>query len=324
MLGQRTLQVMGLALTALGTFALGCGSSDNPTSSGGGGGSTGTGGSGNGGTPSTGGGGLTDGGAGGSISDAAGDGATTCNDTPMAFCMASPPARALIADFTLAADAAAPLATCDGNNLLNAYGTYGDEYFGGTYVYPTLCGNACILAQGPSTTPLSQALGQGNWHITGQVGIYSGFGIYMSHRTAPIDPATGTAPYAGNPYSVMDASMYRGIQFTISGDAGATGSVILQMGSAATTVSTDTQVNDLHPLPGRTFTTCGTCLVTPCGNADVIVPVTSTPTTKTVTWAEAGITDPNAFMTVSWRFSYTTGAAPYPVDVTVDDIQFVP
>src|SRR5262249_35051794 len=158
---------------------------------------------------------------------------------PVAFCMPStPPHGAVIADFTLAADAGALAATCDGNNLLNAYGAYGDTYFGGTYIYPTACTNACVLLQAPSPTPLSQDLGHGNWHITGSVGTYSGFGISMSQRTMPIDTVTGTAPYAGNPYAMMDASAYSGISFTISGDAGASGNVILQMASAATTLTT--------------------------------------------------------------------------------------
>jgi hypothetical protein len=176
----------------------------------------------------------------------------------------------------------------------------------------------------PSPTPLSQDIVHGNWHVTGSVGIYSGFGIYMSHRTQPVDPLLGTAPYAGNPYAEMDASAYGGIQFTISGDAGATGTVILQMGSAATSLASDAKVNDLYPSPGRTLATCGTCPANPCQPIEVPITVTSMPTTQIVTWAQAGIADPNAFMTVSWRFNYTMGAAPYLVDVTLDDIQFAP
>jgi hypothetical protein len=326
MLGQRTLQVMGLALTALvGTFALWCGSSDSPSGSGGGG-STGTGGTGagTGGSTATGGGGVRDASSGGgTVSDVANDAyPASCNDTPVAFCTPAMPAQALISDFS-APEAGVPAAGCDGTTFISAFGVYGDEYFGGTYVYPTACTDACVLTSAPSATPLSQDLSAGNWHISGTVGTYSGFGIYISHRTAAVDPLTGTAPYAGIPYTVMDASQYSGIKFTISGDAGPSGNVIAVIQSAATSIGSATRVNDLHPAPGDTFTTCGTCPVAPCGNIDVPVTVTSTATPVTITWAQAGITDPGKFMNISWRFNFVAGST-YPVNVTVDDVQFVP
>jgi hypothetical protein len=325
MLGQRTLRVMNLALTALvGTFALHCGSSDSPTGTGGSSGSTGTGGTGTGTGGSSGAGGVKDAGlGGGSISDVSPDAyPSACNDPLIAYCTAAPPTQALISDFS-APEAGIPAATCDGTTFVSSFGTYGEEFFGGTYVYPAACTDACVLSSAPSPTPLLQDLSAGNWHITGTVGIYSGFGIYMSHRSGPVDPLLGTAPYAGAPYAIMDASAYSGIRFTISGDAGPTGNVIATLASAATTVTTATRVNDLHPLPGQSFSTCGTCPVAPCGNLDVTVPVTSTPTPVTITWAQAGITDPQAFMTISWRFNYAVGAS-FPVNVTIDDVQFVP
>ncbi|HEY3594238.1 MAG TPA: hypothetical protein VGL13_10190 [Polyangiaceae bacterium] len=328
MLGQRTLQVMGFGATAVVVaFAVRCGSSDSPPASGGGGTSS----AGTGGSSSTGG---SSGGVGGSsISDSSAGGGSlsdvnpdaydpSCSTPPTAFCTAGTAPRALISDFSVP-DGGALTTGCDGTTFTSAYGLYGDEYYGGTYVYPTSCTDACLHSSTPSVTPLLQDLSAGNWHITGSVGNYSGFGVYMSHRTAPIDPLSGTAPYQGPPYAVMDASAYSGVKFTISGNAGTPSVVGITLQSAATVVGTASYTNDLHPV-AQTVNTCGTCPVAPCGNTELMIPVTATPTPVTITWAQAGIPDPQAFMNVSGRFIWTTTTATFPVDVTIDDITFTP
>jgi hypothetical protein len=65
----------------------------------------------------------------------------------------------------------------------------------------------------------------------------------------------------------------------------------------------------------------------------VAVPVTTTPTTVTMTWAQLGVTTPNAITSITFAFTdpyslnngYATSpftATPYPVNVTIDNIQF--
>jgi len=328
MLGQRSLKLLGLALMgSLGAFAVQCGGDDasnNPGTGGSSGasGSTGTGGG------ATGGGGAHDasaGAGGGSARDVALDAyPASCSDPPTALCTAAAMLNGPVWSHFDAPEAGIPAAGCDGTSFIS-FGAYGDQLYGGTYVYPTSCTDTCVLSSAPSATPLSQDLSMGNWHITGTVGNYSGFGLYINQRTAPVDPMTGTAPYTGIPYHFIDASAYSGLKFTISGNAGPSGSVTAVMQSRATTGPTASTVNDLFPSPGRVNSTCGTCPppATACGNLEVAVPVTATPTPVTITWAQAGIPDPAAFMSISWRFLFTAGTT-YPVDLVVDDIEFVP
>jgi hypothetical protein len=329
MLVNRASKILGFGLAALaGAIAVRCGSSDNPSTSGGGG-STGTGGgTGTGGTTGTGGrsgsGGTTvaDSAVGGGVSDAGGDSGLPANCTalPVLDCTPIlPPQGAFITDFSLPEGGVTT--RCDGTVGPTAFGLYGDLLTGGPYIYPAACPDECNPTAALTTFPLLEDLSAGNWHITGSVGTYSGFGLYVNHRTGPQDPVLYTYPYTGIPYHAINASAFSGVTFTISGNPGPGGNVVLGMSSVATTVSMTTRTNAAGT---ATFTTCGTCAVAPCGNIDVTVPVTATPTPVTVTWAQAGITDPGALMSVSWRFVYVAGAPAYPVDVTLDDISFAP
>jgi len=339
MLGQRTLRVMGFGLAALvGVFALWCGGGDDSSGSGGssgaGGSGAGTGGSGagTGGSAGAGGSGTATGGSSGS-SGAVNDSGlpATCVTQPASMCAPIAPASATIADFTT--PEAGTRVSCSGIEGPNAYGGYGDPLFGGTYVYPNLamlelpndgglCYDQCTVNPMVSMYPLRQDASGGSWHITGTVGDYSGFGFYVSRNLGPA-AAEGTFNYAGLPYHTIDASAYVGISFTISGSVGTPSVVFVNMASAATTPMITNDTNH--------FTTCGTCqLMTgaACGAMEVMVPVTSTPTTQTVSFQSAGITDPGKFMGFSWRFNNPTGigtgtVGTYPVDVTVDDVKFV-
>jgi hypothetical protein len=346
MLGQRTLQVTGLALTALvGGFALWCGSGDDSSGSGGssGGGTGGTGGTtGTGGATGTGGSGTATGGAGGSsgATDAGNDSGlpVSCTTQPTTLCTAiPPPAGALIADFTV--PEAGVQTSCSGIEGPPAYGAYGGDLFGGTYVYPNYAVPSITLADGVHSCapecnptapldmyPLHQDLSGGNWHITGDVGNYSGFGIYVNRKTGP-GPTEGTFTYTGLPNHLIDASMYSGIAFTISGNVGTPAVIYVNMSSAAITPQ-----QTLATLTIPSFTTCGTCqlsMASMCGALEAMVPVTATPTEQTVSFLSAGIMDPGAFMGVSWRFTNPPGVGSatvttYPIDVTVDNIHFVP
>jgi hypothetical protein len=62
-----------------------------------------------------------------------------------------------------------------------------------------------------------------------------------------------------------------------------------------------------------------------------VVPVTAAVTTVTLTWAQLGVTTPNAITGISFSFkdpySYATTpavATPYSIDLTIDNIQFTP
>ncbi|MGC9983878.1 MAG: hypothetical protein ABSF35_09620 [Polyangia bacterium] len=79
---------------------------------------------------------------------------------------------------------------------------------------------------------------------------------------------------------------------------------------------------------------CGTCTAVTCGSS-VAVPVMATAATVTLTWEQLGVTTPNAITGISFSFTdpfslnggYETSpytATPYPVNITIDDLQFTP
>jgi hypothetical protein len=75
---------------------------------------------------------------------------------------------------------------------------------------------------------------------------------------------------------------------------------------------------------------CGTCTATNCGTS-VLVPVTTTPTPVSLTWAQLGVTTPAAITAIAFSlhdpYSYATTppvATPYSVDFVIDDLQFTP
>jgi hypothetical protein len=317
MLAERASRIMNLGLVAMAAaMAAACSSGDDSTPAGGGG----SGGGGTGGSTSSGGTLVVDsslGGAGGGLLDApVGDGPICPPPQPTLMCTPAVPAQALIADFTL--PEAGTTLNCDGTVGPNAFGTYGADLFGGTYVYPSGCTDACNPAAPISPYPLVQDLSAGNWHITGTLGNYSGMGLWINRNVGP-GPTEGTFSYVGLPSHAINASGYSGVRFTISGNAGASGVVFVNLGSGSTTTMTDAS---LH-------TTCGTCTAAVCASTPVSVPVTATPTTVTVSWTQAGITDPQAFMGLSWYFTPPGGigtptVASYAVDITIDNIEFAP
>lgn len=234
-----------------------------------------------------------------------------CNPPVTTYCTGTVPPAALISDFSIAAGATTPV----------VFGTWGQSISGGVYTYPgaaPACGTGIVSAY-----PLAQTVTGGNWNIQGTVGTYSGGGLWWGCNTS-------TAAAAGA--CAIDASAYTGISFTISGSIGpvsnGTGTVGLAM-----TVSTPSTLAPKLDSAGNPKN-CGTCTSATCGSS-VAVPVTATATTVTLTWAQLGVTTPNAITGISFSFTdpfsinggYTTTpytATPYPVDITIDDIQFTP
>ena len=267
----------------------------------------------------TGGSAVTSGGAfagtgGSSTAATSGSTAVDCNPPVTTYCTGTAPPAALISDFSIAPGATAPA----------VFGTWGQSIFGGAYTYP---GTAPACETGTvSAYPLTQTVTGGAWNIQGTVGTYSGMGLWWECNTA-----TAAAPtYAAT--CAIDASAYTGISFTVSGSIGpvshGTGTVGLTMG--VSTASTTAPKTDSAGNPKN----CGTCTATTCGSS-VAVPVTATATAVTLTWAQLGVTTPNAITGISFAFTdpfslnggYETSpytATPYPVDISVDDLQFTP
>jgi hypothetical protein len=266
-----------------------------------------TGGADTGGTPNATGGGDTGGtnGTTGGSTGTGGTGGVDCHPAPTLKCTGTAPPAAVISNFT----------TPDGGTA-SVFGAWGQVVFGGLYVYPAnpKAGDPCAGAA--PQFPLTSDTSGGNWHITGQVGTYSGAGLWWECDTAATTPANRCT---------IDASAYTGISFTISGNAGP---AVGDAGGGGITVSVGTPSNTANP-DNNGQATCGTCTGT-CSATAVQVPVTATPTTVTLTWAQLGVTTPNALtgfgiaLTVPPNMDWTTGisSSPYAVDITIDDLQF--
>jgi hypothetical protein len=244
----------------------------------------------------------------------AGSSATDCNPPQTTYCTGTVPPAALISDFSVAAGATTPV----------VFGTWGQSIYGGSYAYPGAAPSCETGAVSPY--PLTQTLTGGNWNVRGTVGTYSGGGLWWSCNTATAAPAS----YASA--CTIDASAYTGISFTISGSIGPvpTGSGTVGLTMAVSTPSTTPPKTDSAGNPKN----CGTCAATACGSS-VLVPVTATPTTVALTWAQLGVTAPNAITGISFSFTDPFGLnggyattpptpTPYPVDITIDDLQFTP
>jgi hypothetical protein len=184
---------------------------------------------------------------------------------------------------------------------------------GGTYVFPSVPSTPGPC-DSPVTYPITQTLTGGAWTVSGTVGTYSGMGLWWACNTG-----TSAAPnYVG--ICLLDASVFSGISFKISGNAGPQGTVALQVGTPSTTKpSLDYAGNPKA---------CGTCAANPCGTW-VSVAVTTVATTVSFTWAELGVTETNALTMIFFMLpdpcDYTTGTCvphPFPVSVAVDDLTF--
>lgn len=211
-------------------------------------------------------------------------------------CAALKPSSALIADFS------------DANDL--AFGVYGvNSVFGQTFADRYLIEDFSALS----------------WHITGLVhtaGARFGLEWFCS---------SGTGPTTGD--CVLDVSAYAGIQFTIRGDAGPDHAVDLQLGQPADeAVITN---------PG-----CGACFPSDaCVNPQVTIDLGSgsSPMTVTLLWsniaggAPRAVLDGQLLSSFAWHLhdspadsnvpvggDPSVGVGAYAVDLTIDDIRFIP
>jgi hypothetical protein len=172
--------------------------------------------------------------------------------------------------------------------------------------------------------PLTSLVTAGNWHITGTVGDYSGFGFFFDSCNH------------------VDATGFKGISFTISGTVMG-GSVTFEVDTLTDTIkpawlsahggtpgATDPGACD----PGGTATTTQYSQSV-CTEPTKVVTVGSTPMTVNVLWTDFttgkpdGGPKPADIVGIRWVLptptgAGTTSAVTYPLDITVDNIAFIP
>jgi hypothetical protein len=276
-----------------------CAGSDNSGGSGGSGsgGSTSTsagGAAGSGGSSVAGGAGGT--GAGGTVTPTGGSGGTTSGTTSVSepdgkLC---PLPDQLITDFSS-----------------SNFGSAG-ILAGGLYVYP-----------GSGNYGLNSDVSGGNWHITGAIGNYSGFGLYLDNCNR------------------IDASAYAGISFKISGRVEQEGAVTLQVDTLNNTITAawlnahggtakDTDPGRCEPPASAPNQWAQSACLQP----QQVIPVTETPTEQSILWSDfsGGSPDtsvtPSDIVAIHWFFPNPPGVGtdsptPYQVDITLDDLSFI-
>jgi len=161
-----------------------------------------------------------------------------------------------------------------------------------------------------------------NWHISGTLGDYSGFGLSFDGC------------------SRVDASAYRGISFTISGSVPQGSVVTMGVVTLNNTIASswlNAHGGDGSVKPGRCIPTAGTnqYAQSSCADATTALPIRAIPTVQTILWSdftggkpEPGVT-PSDILTVYWFFPPPAGVgtatpSPYPVDIVIDNLAFVP
>jgi hypothetical protein len=248
---------------------------------------------------------ATGGVSGGGTTSSGGSSATSSTDATTAegkLCL--PPAQAMITDFT-------PGATETTQVHFGNSTTLG----GGQYVYPA--------AGGTVTYPLTSDVTGGNWHISGTVGDYSGFGLYWDNCKR------------------VDASKYKGISFKISGTVEQDGMVTFEISTLKDTISAAwlnghgvTGASDPGTCTPPADATLNQYSQTTCAEPKVSIPVTANPTTQTILWSDFTGGKPEANVTASdilsihWIFPNPNGIlsgtpTPYKADIIIDDLSFV-
>jgi hypothetical protein len=241
-------------------------------------------------------------------------------DSSGSLCMgpSTVPTSALIADFEGADH--------------TAFGTFGtDPVIGGTYVNPA--------------EDVQEDFTLLNWHITGNIfGQQDFFGLYWNCSGAPSGGCT------------MDASAYAGIQFTIMGNVGPSRTITFTMGRAEDDTPSENAMCGTCVVPADAATHEDAChgprkVLTLPANA-------TTPMTVALRWADLvggspkSSIDPHQLTGILWYFTNappadggtadagagdagdaagdaaseggSTGAPSYAVDLTIDDIKFIP
>jgi hypothetical protein len=192
-----------------------------------------------------------------------------------------------------------------------AFGSWGKgPVAGGTFAYPS-----CNAFPPEPANPLFQDFASSSWHITGTVGTYSGFGLWWEVATED------SGAFQGYGTGVLDLSAFAGIQFDVSGDPGPLGVLTFNVQSAAQQASATTQG----------LATCGTCQpdAGSCLDSTASVSgITTTPRTVSLYWTDftaKGTTafDPATTVAMNWSLPWVVGATPYPVDITLANLQFI-
>jgi hypothetical protein len=246
--------------------------------------SGGTGGS----TPPTGTGGTTVG-AGGSTGSTATDGT---------LCL---PPVALITDFTYASLDAGTTSTTEVH-----FGN-GATFGGGESVWTN-----------STTYPLTSDVTQSNWHISGTIDNYAGFNLYFDNCTR------------------LNASAFKGISFKISGSVGTTNKLTFGVG----TLNDSITATWLNAHGGKVnANTAGRCVPpdsaanqyaqSVCVDPTKSIEVTPTVATQTIYWTDLTGGKPDAnpglgdgITSIYWAIPWTSGS--FAVDITIDDLQFIP
>ena len=226
-----------------------------------------------------------------------------------------PAASGLITDFTYTpGDAAAPVTT------QVAFGDYTTTLSGGEFVYPD-----------PTTTnmyPITSLVTAGNWHLTGTIGDFSGFGFFFQTSSGGCNR--------------IDATGFKGMSFTISGTV-MNDSVTFEVDTLNDTIkpawlnahggsAMDTDPGACDP-GGTASTTQYSQSV--CTEPTKAIPVGSTPATVSVLWTDFTTGKPETgpvptdIVGIRWVLPTpsspgTASAVTYPLDLTVDNIAFIP
>jgi hypothetical protein len=208
-----------------------------------------------------------------------------------------PAAKQVITDFTYTPETST-------STSAPRFGSAGTLQGGGSF-YPDSGANA-----------IKSDVTQGNWHFTGTVGDYTGFGLYFDLCDR------------------VDASAFKGISFKVSGnvtsvtfgvgtvDDTPTGTWMLSPGGKTGAKASDS---------GRCTPTSGTQYYHPgCVDPTAQIPVTATATPQQVTWTSltggtpVSSPNPKEITTIYWYFPWTAGQTPYALDFTIDDLSFIP
>ncbi|HJX52276.1 MAG TPA: hypothetical protein VJ801_05875 [Polyangia bacterium] len=209
-----------------------------------------------------------------------------CKGATPASCTAVPPLTAMLLDFTTG----------------SGFGTWTESTSlkGGTWVWPPTTDNCNPVSAYPLDSTVTT---DGRWRLAGTVG-----------------PSTAVIGLWFNP-CFADFSGYSGIRFTISGNAGPSGQVTMQISTPGDTAPAVAPKVDC-------IINSATCTATTCTEPNVAIPVTATAAPQTVLFASltTGVPllspDPAAITGITWNFGWN--ATPYPVEVYIDDISLVP
>jgi hypothetical protein len=184
---------------------------------------------------------------------------------------------------------------------------------GGEYIYPD-SGKYLITSD----------VAQNAWHISGNIGTYSGFGLYFDNCTH------------------VDASAYGGISFKISGSVAQGDTITMTIGTLADVIPSSWldagHGGDGTVKPGRCIPASGATTQydqSTCVNATKVVPVTDTPTTQAIMWDQFSGGKPEMsvtasdIVTIAWAFPAPPGAGgdnptTYAADIVIDDLAFIP